>query len=252
VIFKYGSYAHSLNEVMLRTSVQGIFDKFNRRMGSTVEWTILGVKQVADQATPALTQAALTTALGTMETAYQSDYQNAILYLPDGTTATQHQLLNAGTFGGVKVVVPPSYVNGPWTGRIEYLNRRTYFIVLRAEFRTGTGYYSWKERLMIKGNGGAKWRLSPQEVGVPQYQVLQTATRFLYVQQGESIGRATYVTPSAVLFPSVEHGDERELHYETPDDMRYGSSPEMYPLAWKYVMESATVQTFAGFVLPTL
>ena len=64
----------------------------------------------------------------------------------------------------------PSYLNGPWTGRVEYSDRRMYQIGLRAEYRYGDvedSLYSYRERLLIKGTGSPKWRYSPQEVGTP-------------------------------------------------------------------------------------
>lgn len=250
MILQYGAYAHDLNECMLRVSTQGIFDKFNRRMGDSVEWTILGVKQ-AD------TQEDLTDALTDLVTAYNFDYEDVTLFLADGTTPTHHAVLNDDTFGGVKVVVPPTFLNGPWTGRIEYLNRRTYYIVLRWELRNGTGLYSWKERLLIRGNGGSKWKWSPQEIGAPQNQTLQTVTTIQYIQEGEAVGRHAYPTAAPPLYPLIEHGEMRETSYESAQDIRYSdllaaAEAEMYPLAWRYVMEAAVPETFTGFALPTL
>lgn len=236
---------------MVRTSVQWIEDKFHRRMGATIEWTIIGVKIVADQATPALTQAALTTALTTMETAYASDFQDWVVYLDDGTTPSVHSVLNSATFGGTKVVVPPSYMNGPWTGRVEYLNRRTYHIVLRAEIRVGTGLYAWNERLTVRGTGGPKWRYSPQEVGSPQAQTLQTLTSFWYVQEGEAIGREDWPEPSDPFYPSIEHGEMRVVSYDSPKDDVVGGQ-EMFGTSWSYKMEAVVDQGFDPFDTPSI
>lgn len=251
MIFKYGSYSHDQDEVMVRTSIQGIFDRFNRRMGSMIEYTIVGVKQVADNANPATTQANLTSALTTLSTAYDTDYHDFGLYLNDGTTATEHLVTNASTFGGTKVVVKPSFMNGPWTGRIEYLNRRMFYLVLRAEIRTGSGLYSWNERLTVRGTGGAKWRYSPQEIGAPQAQTLQTATSFWYVQEGENVGRTGYEPPSDPLFPVIEHGEMRVRTFETAKDIVVGSK-EMYASTWKYFMEATLAQGFNSFYVPNV
>jgi hypothetical protein len=250
MIFQYGGYSHDQDEVMVRTSVQGIFDKFNRRMGAMVEYTIVGVKQVADNPNPEVTQSNLTSALQAMADAYSMDYQNFGLY-QDGGGATQHTVLNIDTFGGTKVVVPPSFMNGPWTGRIEYLNRRMYYLVLRAEFRTGSGLYSWNERITIKGTGGPLWRYSPREMGEPQGQVLQTATSFWYVQEGENVGRMDWEPPADPLYPSIEHGEMRVRTFETAKDVVVGGA-EMFGTSWKYFMEAVTSQGFSAFVLPSI
>lgn len=249
MIFKYGTYAHDQDEVMVRTSIQSIFDRFNRRMGDMIEYTVIGAKQVEDQADPDDTKALLTTALQNLTNAYNQDYKDFGLYLDDGVTPTRHVVLNSETFGGVKVVVPPSFMNGPWTGRIEYLNRRMYYLVLRAEIRVGSGMYSWKERLTIRGTGGPKWRYSPREVGTPEAQTLQTATSYWYVQEGEVVGRQNFEPPAAVLYPGIEHGEMRVLTYETPEDMVVGGN-EMFKTSWKYFMEATYDTGFVSFPLP--
>ena len=250
MIFQYGGYSHDQDEVMVRTSVQGIFDKFNRRMGAMVEYTIVGVKQVPDDPDPEVTQSNLTSALEALADAYSMDYQNFGLY-QDGGGPTQHTVLNIDTFGGTKVVVPPSFMNGPWTGRIEYLNRRMYYLVLRAEFRVGSGLYSWNERITIKGTGGPLWRYSPREAGEPQGQVLQTATSFWYVQEGENVGRLDWEPPADPLYPSIEHGEMRVRTFETAKDVVVGGA-EMFGTSWKYFMEAVTSQGFSAFVLPSI
>jgi hypothetical protein len=257
MIFKYGSYAHDQDEVMVRTSIQGIFDKFSRRMGDVIEYTIIGVKQVADNADPEVTKANLTAALQALTDAYDEDYQDFGLYHDDGSTPTRHVVENDETFGGVKVVAAPAFLNGPWTGRIEYTNRRTYAIVLRAEIRVGEGQYSWNERLTIRGTGGPKWRYSPTEVGYPQIQTLQTATTFWYVQEGDNVGRLDWEPPADPLFPIIEHGEMRVRTFDSPRDivpptLANPLGREMFPTSWKYFMEASLDQGLNPFDLPTI
>lgn len=252
MIFKYGSYSHDQNEVLVRVSVDAIMDKFMRRMGEQIEFTIIGVKKVSDGATPALTQAALTTALQGLTDAYNVDYQDFGLYLDDGTTATRHIVTNAETFGGVKVVKPPTFMNPPWGGRTEYLNSRMYYVVLRAEIRVGEGLYAWDQKITIKGTGGSKWRYSPREVGSPEAQTLQTATSFWYIQEGSAVGRKEYVAPDDPLFSGIEHEEERIITYESPKDIRVDSDPEMFVTSWRYMMEATTDAGFTAFDVPTV
>jgi hypothetical protein len=255
MIFRYGSYTHDQDEVMVRTSCQWLVDGFNRRMGEVLEYTIIGVKRVDDDPDPAVTQANLTDALFDLTEAYNSDYGDIELLQDDGATPTRHILYNEETFGGVKVVVPPSFMNGPWGGRVEYTNCRTYYIVLRAEIRVGEGLFSLKQKLTVRGTGGPKWRYSPKLVGSPDAQVLQTATSFWYVQEGEAVGRKEFAVPADVLFPGIEHGEMRLIEYTDAADRvigEDGQNAEMFGTAWKYMMEATTAQGFSAFVVPAV
>lgn len=242
---KYGDHWHATSEVGIRWETQWLFDTFRRRHGERLRVTIIGVLR-ADS------QAQLTTKMQELRDGYNEDYKDFTLYLDDDTTPTNHQILNADTFGGVKVVAGPSYINGPWSGRPEYANQRTYYIVLQAERRYGTGLYAWKERLVIRGTGGPKWRYSPQIVGDAQLQILQTNTTFHYIQEGVAIGHDDYPVPPNPLFPGIEHQDERVITFETPQEIVYGSAPRMPSSQWKYVMEAIVSQGFSAFTLPTL
>lgn len=251
MIFKYGDYSHDVDEVMVRTSVQWIVDKFNRRMGDIIEYTIVGVKKVDDDADPEITKQNLTDALYDLTEAYNIDYQDFGLYQDDGVTPTRHVVFNEETFGGVKVVVPPSFINGPWGGRVEYTNSRTFFLVIRAEIRVGDGLYSLKQKLTVKGTGGPKWRYSPKITGSPDAQTLQTATSFWYIQEGEAVGRSDFPVPADVLFPLIEHGEMRVVEYTDAQDIVVGGA-EMYGSAWQYAMEATTSQGFSAFVVPAV
>lgn len=243
MILKWGSYAHAQDEVGIRIEKRSIFDTFNRRMGMIHEWTIIG-------AIHANSQSALTTALSSLETAYDSDYLNLILYLNDGTTATQHQLLNSATFGGTKVI-GFGYIDGPWKMRCEYANRRTFWIKIRGEIRTGTGHWAWHEKMSVKGTGGTKWRYMPRLSGAPIAQTLQTDTPFYYVQEGSAVGREAYIAAPGPVYPGIEHVEMREIAYHTPKDIRVGDN-EMYLTTWRYVMEATTDQGFSAFTIPTV
>lgn len=242
--FIYGAYTHDLNEVALRTATQAIKDRFGRRMGEKHQWVLAGILR-AD------TKAALNTKIQGLETAYASDNVDWTLKV-DGVE-TAHKILNSSTFGGTRVVSPPFYPNNmPWAGRAEFALQRSYVIVLECEVRVGTGLYAHRERMLIKGTGGQKWRYSPQLVGSPHQQSLQTATSIMYVQTGMSVGRASFPSPSSPLYPSIEHEDMREIEYEGPMDIAFGGDVELFKTTWKYFMEAIAPQSFTGFVLPTI
>lgn len=242
---KYGAHWHAHSEVGIRMERQWIFDGFNRRHGQKVRATIIGVLRADNQA-------GLITKMADLETAYDSDYQDFNFYLDDSTTETAIQINNADTFGGVKVVAGPNWINGPWSGRPEFANQKTYYIVLQAEIRYGFGLAAWKQRLVIRGTGAPKWKYSPQMVGDPQRQTLQTSTSFHYIQEGSAVGHDDYIQPPGPLFPDIEHGDERYVAFESPQEIVYGSPARMPTTQWKYFMEATVSQGFSAFVLPSI
>ena len=239
----WGSYQHQPDEVGVRIRYQSTFDDFGRRIGEVQEWHILG-------AIVGSSQADLTTKLASLESAYSNDYRDLKLKINDNSTDSRHTLLNNSTLGGTHVHFF-GYVEGPWKMKLEYANRRTFYIVIRGEVRTGGGHYAWKERLMTKGTGGQKFRYQPSINAAPELQVIQQATTFFYVQQGQAIGRKGYIIPPLPLFPSIEHLEQRKIDYDTPKEIRVGGS-ELYLSSWQYVMEATNSQGFLSFLLPTV
>jgi hypothetical protein len=231
MILKWGNHAHAQDEVGIKIEYKSIFDKFNRRIGDVQEWHIIGAVHAASQA-------ALTTALTTLETAYRSDYKDLVMYLNDGTTATKHKLTNDSAFGGTQVAFF-GYIEGPWKMQLEYANRRTFYIVIRAEIRTGSGQYAWKDQLSVRGTGGQKFRYMPSMNADPHLQVLQQSTTYFYLQQGMAIGRHSYITPPGPFYPSIEHQEQRRIKYDSPKDVRINGQ-ELYTTSWQYVMEGTT------------
>ncbi len=243
MILKWGAHAHEQDEAGVKIEYRSIFDKHGRRMGEIQEWHIVG-------AVIGTSQANLTTKLATLETAYQTDYKDLGLYLNDGATLTRHAMLNADMFGGTHVTFF-GYVEGPWKMGLEYANRRTFYIVIRGEVRTGTGQYAWKERLKTKGTGNKKWRYMPSMNADPEPQDLQPSTPFYYIQQGMAIGRQSHILPPGPIFPGIEHEEERVIDYETPEDIRVGGN-ELFTTRWLYVMEATQANPFVCFNLPNV
>ena len=248
MIFKYGDYSHSQAECSVRTELVSVFDQYQRRIGTRIRYTVLGVKRGTSQAD-------LTTKLNALAAAYNTDGNSFGLYLDDGSTATNMVVADSNVFGQTRVVVPPSMISGPWSGRPEYANQKTYYLVLEAETRVGEGYFAWKSRIVRKGTGGPKWVYSPQQDGDAQKQTLQTATTVWFIQTGAAIGRKAYVTPDSPQYPTNEHEEMREVGYDSATDIRFPAEAgdvEMFGCDWKYFMEATTGLTFSAFTLPAL
>jgi hypothetical protein len=244
VIFQYGSYQHQQNSVAIRVTRISTFDKFRRRMGAMQRWDIVGVVRGTSQSD-------LTSKLSALEAAYNDDYQDWTLFLDNGSTPTVHTVTSYDAFGGNKVLSGINYLNGPWSGRPEYANQRTFTVSLGTENRVGTGYYSWKERLTIRGTGGPRWRMSPSIDAVPLIQILQTYTSFHLVQEGTLIGREDWYPPNTVLLAGNEHQEMREITYETADDIVIGGQ-EMFRTSWRYVMELNGYSGFSSLTVPSI
>ncbi len=244
MILKWGSHTHEQDEVGIKINYRSVFDKFNRRIGDMQEWHILG-------AVIGTSQADLTTKLTTLETAYSTDYKDLGMYLNDGTTATRHTVTNTSTFGGTHVAFF-GYVEGPWKMQLEYANRRTFYIVIRAETRVNVDtLYAWKQRMTIRGTGGKKFRYMPSLNANPEPQDLQQATTWFYVQQGMAIQRKSNPLPPGPLFPLIEHQEQRRVAYDSPKEIRVGDQ-ELYAITWQYVMEAANSAGFTAFTLPVV
>jgi len=246
MIFKWGLYAHGQDEIGVKIRKRGIFDSFGRRMGTIEEWHIVGnIKGTS--------QVDITTKLAALELAYDTDYKDAVIYLNDGATETQHKIDNSKTFGGVHVV-DFGYISGPWKMRTEYANKRTFYIVLRAEHRTGTGIYSYHERLVQNGTGASKWAMMHSLNALPIAQNLNAYTSVKYVQQGVAVGRTAYPAPPAAMWSAWVHGDLTKIEYLTPEDLRWGTGPilqntqqDKFGISWTYVMEAPVAGIFGGF-----
>lgn len=244
MIFQWGSYQHQPNECGLKIRNRQVFDKFGRVMASIVEYHVIG-------AIIGTSQADITSKLSSLESAYiNSGFKDIKLLEDDASTETQHTLLNSETFGGTHCV-HFDYPEGPWKMGPEYANRRTYYIVLRGEKRYGNGLYAWTERLSIRGTGAPKWRYMPSMTGAPVRQDLQQQTPFYYVQQGMAIGRYARPAPPTPIFPTIEHGDMREVSFVTPEEIRVNGA-DKYAVTWRYVMEATNAQGFSGLIWPTV
>lgn len=244
MIFQYGAYAHQANSVAIRITRISPFDKFRRRIGVTERWDLVGVVRGTSQSD-------LTTKLGALETAYDDDYKDWTLFLDNGSTPTVHTVVSANTFGGTKVLSGVNYLNGPWSGRPEYANQRTFAVSLGMEVRVGTGYYSWKERLTIRGTGGSRWRFSPSIDAVPLAQTLQVYTSYHLIQEGTLLAREDWYAPADPVEPDWEHQEMREITYDTADDIVVGGQ-EMFRTSWKYIMEMNSYAGFSSLTIPSI
>lgn len=238
MIVKYGSHAHSNNECEIRIDRFSQFDDAGRRVKETERWTIIGFLQAASQA-------AITTAINSLKTAYSVDGRDLILYLDDGTTETSHSLKNSQAFGSTRVVKAPHFPEGRGA---EYATFRSYQIEVEADFRvSGIGLLSFNESVRVLGTGGDLWVYKMALTGPPQRQTLAQQTTATIVQSGTAVGELGYPAFPGPLMPAHEHLERREITRQNP--RRVGQVGNIdyteWPVSWSYTFEvpgSASMQ----------
>ena len=224
---KYGSYQHAANECAVVISREGIFSADGVPMGYRERWDIQGRLQ-ADS------QAAVTAAIGALQSAYAAHGQDLGLYLDNGAI-TSHHLASAATAGGTQVVVPPSFPEGKGA---EYSTFRNYAVAVEGVVvDTAHPILSWVEALNFTG-GGPEFGFLETLNGVPQKQLLKQATTFKATQQGQAVGHGSYPFIPAPLWPNAEHVHLRDIYYQTPVRKGLSGLVTEFPVRWSYAFES--------------
>lgn len=233
MILKWGTYAHANTECTVLIEVEPQFDERDKRCSMRRRWTIRGELTGA-------TQAALTTAIADLETAYAQDGLDLLLFLSDGTTPSAHGLVSAQSLGGTRVVKGPSFPKGDGA---DYVTYRAYEIVVEADFPvTSENLISWTETLSSRGVAGAeRWLYLPTLNGPWQRQTVNEQTSTKVIQRGTAVGQFSYPAISPPMWSANEHIDERELDLKMPT--RKGPHLTLYEVSWAYHFESMTPLT---------
>ena len=232
MIFAYGSTAFPEGSVDLSIVRAPIEGEQGVRRGTKITWNLSGQIEAADQAS-------LTTAIQALEAAFDTNGRDAILYLPDGVTPTAHQLLNAGSSTGVKVVKLPSYPTGQGA---EYSTFRTWTAVLEAEYEDENpdqDEVSFVETVSTIGTGGPAFVIR-QGVRRAHKQQLFDKTPVRATQSGSATGKTRYPAPPPPIWPSAEKVEQRQVTRKTP---KRGGTPGQptytdWEINWTYTFES--------------
>jgi hypothetical protein len=228
MILKYGSYAHSDNEVQITISRRSRIEDNGLRASFVESWNIRGVLQAANPA-------ALTAAIAALEAAYSASGQDLVFFENDGTTETAHKLANATAIGGVKVVSGPGYPAGSGA---EYSTFRTYAITVEAEYPLDVDDpIAWTQTL-VAGGGGARFVMLQTLTGSPVRQQEAENTPYWALQTGTAKGLLDYPTPDDPMFPDDEHVDRRRIVHRTPEIIE--GVPAGFVVSWSYSFESVS------------
>jgi len=228
---KYGSYQHASGETAVVITKQGLFTDTGIARGVRERWDIQGRLQAASPA-------AVTTALNALAAAYAVQGLDIGFY-EDDNTPTSHFIDSSATNGGVRVVSPPSFPQGRGA---EYSTFRTYTLSVEAEWLAADQtLLNWRETLRFTG-GGPQFAFLQPITGVPVKQVLRQATTYKATQSGEAVGFQSYPSPPGPIWPTAEHVQQRQIHYELPRRMGKTGLATLtdYKISWSYEFESAT------------
>lgn len=230
---KYGSYTHDNNEASVTIDRQSILDSAGRIYRESERWLITGQLH-------AETQAALTTAIQSLEAAYSLQEQDLVFYLDDATTETAHAMRRASAIEGPRVIQRPSFPIGRGA---EYSTFRSYQIQVEAVFAgdSSVGLLEFRETLDFEG-GGERWVLLETLNGPPQRQTLAQQTGYRVIQSGNALGNLAYPSIPGPIWAAAEHTDMRRIQRTSPDRKGKGGNItyENFPVSWQYVMEAPT------------
>lgn len=221
--FAYGSFRHEAGQVNLtRMNIAYKHSPRGRRLSRVMTMFLQG--EICGDS-----QSSLTTQINQLISAYSVDYQNAGLYLDDGSLSP-HQLPNdtPECISGVRVMQR----SWPKGGPSEYATARTFSVTLQAEYADfESDLVQWEETLEYIGNCGPRYEILETYDG-PYSLLTATRTAQRIIQSGSAVGFRGYVLPPGSLFPLNEHQDRRRVKVGSPKYVGRGFA--YYPTAWSY------------------
>ena len=100
MFLKYGTHSHAVEEASVSIRRDVLETARGTPYAYREEWDITGLL-TADSAT------AISTKIAALESAYATNGKDVTLYMPDGTTESEHKIDSSATNGGVRVTRPP-------------------------------------------------------------------------------------------------------------------------------------------------
>lgn len=229
----YNGYPHAENEVWFNINKGVTFSPRGRRERQKERWDIMGSLTGDDEAD-------LTSKMQALENAYSTNGGDLLFY-GNNSQLTRHTLYSAGTINGTRVEkfqwLPGN--RGIWGSGTEYVNKRSYHIVVTADILWSEGnLYFYRATLSGTGTCGPKKIWMPSLTGSPQLQYTQAYTTQRIVQSGMNIGLTGFEPPDGPLFPpDFEHLDRRQVTKISPQEVNVNVSLK-FGVRWSYFFES--------------
>lgn len=236
MIFKYGSHTHTQGEVGLSVVKKALNTEAQTMRAHETTLSLNGML-VSQQANEASARAEIKLKQAALEAAYALENQDAILYMPDGTTETHHAYRAANMTGGVRVIQPPSFMEPQG---VEGLTLSKYQIVLQAivpipTANLATALQSFQETVEFPP-AGAKFGHLETKLGYPVKQQLRRRQIFRARQFGSAVGIYAYPSVPLPLWPFDKVNQEPMVTRGHP--RRIGNDYVDYPISWQYDFES--------------
>lgn len=222
--FKYGSYIHAANQVAITATQEIVRNEAGEPIINRHVWTLIGDLS-ANGASD------ITSEVVDLETAYGQQVNSAGLYHDDGTTRTHLYWDASRTIGGIR----PTLLQFPRGDGMEYVNVRTFMIMLEAEFpAVNDSLVSFQESLTYQGMGGPRLAIHELRNGPPRIYMVSNRTPIVLVQQGQAIGLFSYPVPPYPIIPAFSNSPSAGIVRGTPRlrQSRYTD----WPINWKYEM----------------
>ena len=225
--FRYRTYTHAADEIDLVGFSKRIAYS-QRGRPTTVTWnlTIEGVVLPSGG-----TQAATSTAIAQIESAYGTNGGDAILF-HDDETVSAHSMYSATFQAGTKI----TELSFPSGAGLAYSVGRRFRVAITGEKDINDDpIVSFAESITFTGTTGPTTVWITLADGPPVKQVVNQNTTQKITQTGSAVGRNDYVTPPPPLFPEDEHVDRRRIMKSAPK--RDNSALVDYPSSWNYEFE---------------
>lgn len=196
MIFKIGNTAFDNCCVEPRISSQALLDVRGVPYGYVERWDL----QIW-LLNPTGSQSTMKTKIAECQDAFASNFKDVMLLQPDGSTRSQHVLLNAQTFGGVIVVQRPQFPDGKGAQHVTF---RTANAAVQATIMvdSGTGYKEHFEEVTFSGGGPRFGHLEPLW-GRPIKQLRKQNTIYKATQTGRREGIYGFPDIPAPIWPSA-------------------------------------------------
>jgi hypothetical protein len=234
---KYGGYSHENDGVSFTVQGRRVFDKYNKERRLKVRYVITGV-------ITGTTASDITTKCTALEDAYRLQSQDLVFYDND-SNPTVHSLRTGDCLGGTRTHGPDwlDGMPGVWGSATEYVDKRTYRVVVEGDIAYRGGLISWSESWVQIGTAGPETRWVESLVDDPVRQVLKQKTTTLGIQSGAAVGDDTYPPIPPAMFPDLLmniKGQSPKTTLWTPEFYRDGQMSN-YKASWMYVHESPVV-----------
>lgn len=229
MFLKYGDHSHAVGECDIAIAIEALETDAGTPYAHLHRWEVRGLLtgEDADEINEGV--------IG-LKTAYSQNDRDLLIYLPDGSAASDQKILTASTTGGVRVVS----TSFPTMSRAGYVTNYQYAITLEAEIPIDdddleTALRSFTETLSFSG-GGPKYGHLETLTGPPVKQLLRRQTVYRVEQSGRAVGLYARPSPPLPLWPAaqVESGARRLTSPRRRRDQHTD-----FAIDWQFRFESA-------------